>query len=242
MDKPRPVSTLKPTPKPVPPEKLPPQERRPRLAVFGGSFNPVHLGHLHLAGAILRRGLAEEVLFIPAGVPPHKDPRGLAPGADRLAMLNTALAPWPGLAVSDIELQHPEKPSYTYETLQVLTRAFPEHDMLFMMGLDCLQELHTWHRASELVSQFNFLIVPRPGVAAPNFVALVEPFGQRNAHKLLNAVVDVPVLPIAASEIRQFNAQGKPLAGLVSNEVAAYIREHRLYLETPSTTEGTTHG
>jgi nicotinate-nucleotide adenylyltransferase len=212
-----------------PPELLPPQPVRTRLAVFGGSFNPVHNGHLALASHILRAGYADEVLFVPAGVPPHKPAQDLAPAKHRLAMLRAALAPFPEFTVSDIEAREQETPSYTIDTLQTLHLAFPEPEILFLMGMDCLAELATWYRAPELVSQFQFLIYPRPGCAPPKTADLAEPFGNRNAVKLTNSIIDAPLLLVAASAVREWLAASKNIAGLVPESVLAYIRNNQLY-------------
>lgn len=223
------------TPRTIPyslptPEFLPPRPGRARVAVFGGSFNPVHNGHLFLAGEILRRGLAAEVLFIPAGIPPHKPCTGLAPVEHRLAMLQAALAPYPAFSFSDIEARKTDQPSYTIQTLETLTLAYPENDLFFVMGMDCLTELHTWHKAQDLVNAFQFLIYPRSGFAMPKLPALTDQFGPKGAVKLRNAVVDdLPLLPVSASGVRAACAAGRSLAGLVPETVAGYIRTHHLF-------------
>ncbi len=211
------------------PEMLPPKPGRSRLAVFGGSFNPVHNGHLFLAGEVIRRGLADEVIFVPAGVPPHKPCDGLLPGAVRLELLEEAVKPFPEFSVSDIELQQADTPSYTITTLDMLRGAFPGKEIVFLMGMDCLAELHTWHRAEELAAQFNFLVYPRPGVAVPKAPELADRFGNRHALKLLASVMDAPLLPVSASQVRTLCAEGKSLAGLVPAGVIRLIGERKLY-------------
>ena len=206
------------------------QPVRSRLAVFGGTFNPVHIGHLFLAGEVIRRGLVDEVLFVPAGIPPHKADLELAPGPDRFEMLRLALEPFSAFSLSDIELQRSDAPSYTLDTLDTLRVAFPEHDLTFLLGMDCLLELHTWYRATELVSQFNFLIYPRPGVVAPKFVTLADYFGNKNARTLVGAILeDVPQLPVGATAIRHLCATGGNLAGMVPESVLTYLQKQELY-------------
>lgn len=219
------------------PEFLPPKPVRRRLAVFGGSFNPVHNGHLFLAGHIVRAGLADEVLFVPTGIPPHKTSEDLAAGEHRYSLLRAALLPYREFSVSDIEVQRQDRPSYTIETMETLRLAFPEDDLIFLMGLDCLLELHTWHRATQLVNDYAFLVYPRPGFIPPKLVTLADSFGTRNAQKLLRAVIDAPLLPLKASEIRAFCAAGKTLAGLVPDPVRTYIIKNRLYGARGTTTE-----
>ncbi len=229
-----PQNKLRPSPSLPAPDMLPAKPVRSRVAVFGGSFNPVHNGHLSLAGHVLRLGLADEVLFVPAGIPPHKPHAGLAPGADRLAMLEEAVRPFPQFSVSDIELQKNDQPSYTITTLDMLRAAYPGREIVFLMGMDCLAELHTWHRAQELVAQFNFIVYPRPGVANPKTPELADCFGNRNANKLQASVLDAAMLPVSSSEVRAFIADGKTLAGLVPEAVIRYIELHTLYRNEPT--------
>jgi nicotinate-nucleotide adenylyltransferase len=212
---------------------LPPRQGRPRLAVFGGSFNPVHNGHLFLAGHLLRRRLADEVLFIPSGTHPLKPNEALAPAEQRLAMLKAALDPYPCFSHSDIEIQCIGQPSYTVETLETLKLAYPEHEVLFMMGMDCLAELHLWHRAQDLVAQNQFIVYPRSGVVQPKLTELSDHFGPKGAIKLLEAVIEAPLLPASASQIRGYAAAGSCLAGLVPAGVEQHIAQHRLYASPP---------
>jgi len=211
-------------------EFLPTKPVRSRLAVFGGTFNPVHTGHLFLAGEVIRRGLVDEVLFVPAGIPPHKTLVDLAPAPDRFELLKLALAPYPEFSLSDIELTRTDSPSYTLDTMETMRAAFPENDLFFLLGMDCLYELHTWYRATELVSQFQFIVYPRPGVVAPKYLALADYFGNRNARNLVAAMLDeVPLLPVESSSIRQLCATGGNLAGLVPDTVLAYLQKQGLY-------------
>lgn len=200
-----------------------------RLAVFGGSFDPVHNGHLLIAHSVVDAGTAGEVLFVPAGIPPHKQPRGLTPTEHRYAMLQAALAPHEAFSLSDIETRRTDGPSYTIETLATLGRAFPGTDLLFLMGMDSLAQLHTWYRATELVHRFEFLIYPRPDVAQPSFATLAGRFGHRAARKLIESVIPAPLVPIAATTIRARSRAGESIAELVPPPVAEYIRDLNLY-------------
>lgn len=202
--------------------------RNPRLAIFGGSFDPLHNAHMFLAGDIIRRGLVDEVLFVPARRPPHKGGRILTPATHRMEMVRRAIEPFEAFSVSDIELVR-EETSYTFDTLSLLSRAYPDHELFFVMGLDSLAELHDWYRASELVNRFNFVVYPRPSVSPPPYSRMVEYFGNRNARKLLDSIIDTPSLPIAATEIRRFAAAGNNLSGLIPESVLNYIKEQQLY-------------
>lgn len=203
--------------------------KRRRIAVFGGSFNPIHNGHLLLAGDLIRQDLADEVLFVPARTPPHKAAVSLVSAEHRMAMVELAVGPYPEFGVSDIELSSDRKTGYTIDTLDALSRAFVDADFYFIIGMDSLQELPTWYHAAELVSRYHFIIYPRPGVLVPAHADLANRLGPRNASKLINSIVDSPSVAISATGVRETVPSGKLLAGLVPPDVEHYIREHKLY-------------
>ncbi len=202
---------------------------KPRLAIFGGSFNPVHNGHLFLAGEMIRQNLADEVLFVPAARPPHKDEALLTSAEHRLAMLAQVLEPYPQFSLSDIELSREGRPSYTIETLDLLDRFYPDNQIIFLMGMDSLVDLHNWHRASELVGRFDFIVYPREGSTMPRFDTLATQFGVKNAKKLQEAVTSCRSIPISATDVRQCLSAGKSPAGMIPESVLAYIQQHKLY-------------
>ena len=221
------MDTPETTPKPPPPQ--PEQPRTPRIAVLGGSFDPVHTGHLLVAGAILRQGLADEILFVPAKRPPHKLDRILTPAKHRLAMLQAAIEEFPQFGMSDIELQREDGPSYTIDTLETLKRIYNDSDLAFVMGMDSLAEIHTWYRATELVNRYDFLVYPRPGFEPPTRLHLNDQFGAHNAAKLLNSIVRTPGIQVSSTDIRRAASVERCLAGLVPAAVARYIEDNRLY-------------
>ncbi len=209
--------------------EMPEKPVKPRMAVFGGAFNPIHNGHLFIAGCLLRLQLTDEVLFVPACNPPHKLKADLAPDPDRLAMLELIAANHPQFAVSDIELQRGEEPSYTFDTMETFRRVFNEYELSFVMGMDSLRDLYGWYRAGELVNRFEFIILPRPGARVPSHAELNPHFGPRNARKLLNSIIDLPETPVAATVVRQHARNQQCLAGLVDSAVENYILKHQLY-------------
>lgn len=212
-----------------------PYARSQRLAVFGGSFDPVHNGHLQLARKIIDLGLADEVLFVPAFRPPHKVEKSLSAAIDRLAMLKVALEPYVDFSYSDIELQRAEEFSYTYDTLNIFRKLYPDCEISFIMGMDSLRHLPEWHRASELVQHFKFIVYPRPDVLPPAFTTLAQAFGERNAMKLLGSVLDendIVLSDLSSSVIRDACARGEDMEHALPVSVWKYIVEHRLY-QTP---------
>ena len=207
-----------------------PLAKTPRLAVFGGSFDPIHTGHLELAQAVVDAGSADEVLFVPARKPPHKHARELTDGNHRLAMVRLATEPHPAFSVSDIELERNEGFSYTFDTLSALRLVFPDHELFFLMGMDSLRDLHLWHRAGELVQHFGFIVYPRPGCACPSQAELSDRFGARNARKLLAAVkADLPLFAASSTAVRGACARGQGPGPFCPEPVCRYIEAHGLY-------------
>jgi len=207
-------------------------EREPgleRIGILGGTFDPVHVGHLILAREMAEALGLGEVLFIPAYQPPHKDPSDVSGSEHRLAMLRLALASEPGFRVDEREIRRGGK-SYTIDTLRSLKEERGNDvELFFLIGADTLPELKTWHRAPELFALARFATAVRPGsdvsrirelrgVFPPEAIAALE------AHR-------VPTTPIGVSstQIRSNILLEKSIRHLVPREVEAYIRTHRLY-------------
>ena len=188
--------------------------RQPRVALLGGSFDPVHLGHLHVAEVVLATGCYDQVLFVPAYLPSHK-PGALAAPDHRLTMLRLAVSPRPGLAVSDIELRRGGV-SYTVDTVRQLQR---DGTLGMRPGLvvgdDLGAELNTWREADALFGTVELLVARRTRQVA----ALAFPHRRLANHPL----------PLSSSELRRRVRAGQVIRALVPDSVDAYIREHGLY-------------
>ncbi|MCL2701660.1 MAG: nicotinate (nicotinamide) nucleotide adenylyltransferase [Phycisphaerae bacterium] len=200
------------------------------LAFFGGTFDPVHCGHLIIARSVMEQARLDRLTFVPAGLPPHKA-GAYSAAAHRLAMLKLAVAGHDELAVSDIELARPGR-SFTYDTLCALRALHPRAELLWLIGLDMLEDLPRWYRAKELVREFDFLVAMRPPggpLLAEASEALRQAFGVRLAKKLTARVLPTPLVDISSTAIRARVASGQPIDWLTPPPVAQYVRENGLY-------------
>jgi nicotinate-nucleotide adenylyltransferase len=202
-----------------------------KLGVLGGSFNPVHLGHLVLAETAREALGLERVIFIPAKLPPHKRAAALAAGADRLAMVRLAVAGNPALAVSDMELRRPGV-SYSVDTVRALReKVGPEAEIYFLIGMDTVAELAEWREIAGLARLCKFVPLSRPGHAGSNAADLERAIGRLEARAILKRAVAMPVIGISSSDVRRRVAEGRTIRYLVPDAVAAYIRRKRLYAQ-----------
>jgi nicotinate-nucleotide adenylyltransferase len=194
--------------------------KQQRIGIFGGTFDPPHLGHLiaaQQAAELLRLDL---VLFVPAGRPPHKQGRATTPPEGRLAMVKLAIAGNPLFRCSAVEIVS-ARPSYTADTLQLLAQSYPGARLHLLIGLDQAVLLHTWKQPERLFSLAQVCVLNRPGSA---FAKVPQPWRRR--------IVPVPVnaIDISASVIRRRVAARRPIEYLVMPAVARYITNHGLYL------------
>ena len=188
---------------------------RLRLGIYGGTFDPVHLGHLILAHDALEQLALDAVLFVPAARSPFKAARPLAPDARRLALLKLALKPEPRFWLSRCELDRPA-PSYAVDTALEIGEAFPRAQLFWLIGADQLDGLTRWHRYAELRKLVTFVLLPRG--AAPK--------------RLPREVLGLPRprrVDISATEIRHRVKSSQPIDHLVPPPIAAYILRHGLY-------------
>jgi nicotinate-nucleotide adenylyltransferase len=189
---------------------------------FGGSFNPVHVGHLLVARAVAEARGFDRVVLVPSAQPPHKPAAAdLASACHRLSMCQAVSHHDPCFEVEPIELGR-TGPSYTIDTARELARRGWGR-ISWLIGADMLQILPTWHRASELLQEVDFVIARRPG-SEINWDVLPPPFQALRSH-----VVDAPLIDISATAIRQRRAVGRTIRYLVPPEVERYISEHQLY-------------
>jgi nicotinate-nucleotide adenylyltransferase len=210
-----------------------------RVGVLGGSFNPIHYGHLLLADEVLETLGLDRLLFVPAAAPPHKPATQLAPAADRCEMVRLAIAEHPKLAVSDLELRRPG-PSYTVDTLEALAAGGDE--LFYVVGSETFLDLLTWREPRRIAQLARLVVIPRAG----------SPFDAESAaaQKVLRGIgvedgfvhdtsrgvpprgvliVHATSLPLSASELRRRVREGRSLAFRMPPAAIAYVRAHGLY-------------
>lgn len=200
-------------------------------AVFGGSFNPVHVAHLALAERVRDERSIDRILFVPALDPPHKPGERLASAADRFRMVELAVAGNEAFEASRIEMER-GGPSYTLTTVRDLRDALGEDAELFLiLGADSVREMPTWWRARELAEEVGVIAVPRPGERLEdNIRAAAGVFGNEWAGHTRGLALEGPLLEVSATEIRERLAAGRSVRYLVPEPVRAYILEHGLYV------------
>ncbi len=220
-----------------------------RLGLLGGSFNPIHNGHLTIAHHVLERMQLSGVLFIPNGDPPHKRDGSLAPAKARFEMVRLAIADSPRFMMSDIEMQRTGK-SYSIDTIRALQNHYdPSTELFFIIGLDAFLDFPTWKEPHELLKICHFVVVPRP---ERSFQALAKMPLLPSLHSPALAQLDtgdqdrldilipscpgltclaIPPCPTSASQIRWRIRNGLPLANMLPPTVESYILHSSLYQE-----------
>lgn len=201
---------------------------KPRAqAVFGGTFDPIHVGHLIIAEIMRHHLELDQVVFLPAGRPPHKPDQVLSSDEDRLAMLELAIGDSPAFSVSTIEIERPGA-SYTSDTLLELKEAAGAGcELYFLMGQDSLRDFPTWHRPDLIAQRARLLVALRPGVSVS--VRDVERAVPETTGRI--QLVPVPLIGISSRELRESIRSGGPYRFQVPTKVADYIASNRLYLD-----------
>ena len=192
--------------------------------MVGGTFDPVHLGHIAMAEAAAGCAGLDKVLLIPSATPPHRGPAG-AGAEDRLKMCRLAATGHPLLEVSGLEVARPG-PSYTVDTLSNLRRLRPADQLFLILGWDAARELQSWHQPDRVLELAGLVIVPRPGLADPSRQDLVR--AGLNPDRVVVCGVRTPA--VDATEIRERVGSGLSLDGLVEPAVAKHIAARGLYL------------
>jgi nicotinate-nucleotide adenylyltransferase len=190
-----------------------------RIGVFGGSFNPVHFGHLHVAQLAIEAASLDQVLFVPAATPPHKDPADLAAAVHRTAMLSMALSVESKMDISVVEMDL-GAPPYTIDTLRTLRMIHPQSELFFVMGWDSLRDLHAWKDPEAILSEFEVIAVDRPGFVTDE----LDPVWASRCR-----LVTGNPFALSGTGLRARAAAGLSLRHLTPDPVADYIKASKLY-------------
>jgi nicotinate-nucleotide adenylyltransferase len=196
--------------------------------VFGGTFDPIHVGHLIVAEIMCHALDLAQVIFLPAGRPPHKPNQVLSSDDDRLAMLNIALNGDDCFSISRVDIERTGW-SYTSESLTIIQDQLgPDYDIYFLMGQDSLRDFPTWHKPGEIARQARLAVAMRPGVV----VELDNIYGAVPESVDRIDIVPIPLIGISSREIRAHVSSGGPYRYQVVPAVADYIKHKRLYLDS----------
>ena len=186
-----------------------------KIGILGGTFNPVHIGHLILAEEVREKLKLDKIIFIPTALPPHKDNLNIASATDRLEMLKLATKSNKFFAVSDIEIKRQGR-SYTIDTLRELKAKYPHDELYFIIGSDLLKYLNEWKDLSEIIRMVNFVVATRPGYPLDQIPHYIQTLAIR--------AVDV-----SGFEVRTCIQENKSFGYLVPDRVFDYIKKRKLY-------------
>ena len=198
-----------------------------RTGLFGGSFNPIHIGHLHLAQAVQAELQLDGILLMPAGEAPHKSSAAYAPAVDRFHMCELAAAQIPQMRVSDYEMRKRGK-SYTVETLRYLTQVQPQTDWTLLIGSDMLLTFDAWVRWEEILSMAAVAAVSRQAGDLPQLHEKADAL-RRSCPAAEIHVLSVDAVEISSTEIREKLQKGADCSCVLPENVVQYIQEHGLY-------------
>ncbi len=197
-----------------------------KIAVLGGTFNPVHLGHLNIVNAVLRDLNPDKLIVMPTGTPPHKKAQDLASDEDRLAMLNLALCDFGNVTVSDYEMLNEGK-SYTVLTLEHLHSLYPNDELYFVMGSDMLFSFLKWFRPERIMELATLVGICRSESSRQR--------DKESADKIIAAggkciLINCPAVEVSSTEVRERIKSGEAVSDVLPQKVADYIKERGLYI------------
>ena len=215
-----------------------------RIGLFGGTFNPIHFGHIHVSREIKETFPLDQIIMIPAAIPPHKKQRGIAEARDRLMMTQIAVAHLEGYLVSDIEIMR-SGPSYTIDTIAYFKTTLPaEAEPFLILGMDAFLEIDTWMAYTELFDNLPLIVMSRPGtehIGEPELTAYIQLHisekyrfdnnrnGFRHPTKQAIHLADVAPYDISSTNVRETIRKRASLKDMVPEQVEQYIRSKGLY-------------
>lgn len=213
-----------------------------RIGLLGGTFNPIHEGHIRAAREVRRAFDMDRVLLVPSFIPPHKGSGDVAAPEHRLLMAREAVRDFPGIEVSPVEIEAGGR-SYSVRTLEIVRRLHPGAEIYFILGIDAFLEIETWMEYRRLLESCRMIVISRPGFRLEDaWNVLGEDFrpricrwrgpgalGRDEAKRYTIFLLEMEALDVSSSEIRERLRSGRPVSGLLSPAVAEYIKENGLY-------------
>lgn len=196
-----------------------------KYAIYGGTFDPIHLAHIKLAEYAIKELDLDELIFMPAYINPFKQNRITSSPQDRLSMIQKILSYNDKFSVSDFEI-HKKDVSYTIDTLEHFEN-IKKGKLYFVLGYDTIINLNNWHRGEEILSKYPIITAFRPGISKEKASLIIDSF--RKDYSANIYVVDMPPLDVSATHIRELIKENKSLSGQVLPEIEEYILEHQLY-------------
>ena len=190
-------------------------ENKKRTVVFGGSFDPIHVGHLALAGAVCERGLADEVWFMVSPQNPHKQGCNLTDEGLRLQMVQLAVEGTPAFKACDFEFALP-RPSYTIHTLAALEQAYPDREFVLLIGADNWEKFHKWYKWETILSRYGIIVYPRGDEKQPPLPCGVE-------------WLSAELCDVSSTMVRECVARNESISFYVPQAVEVFIKENNLY-------------
>jgi nicotinate-nucleotide adenylyltransferase len=199
-----------------------------RIGIFGGTFDPVHFGHLLLAECCREQCPLDEVWFLPAAIPPHKQHETITPAEDRVAMLQLAIGGHESFHVCRLEVDRGGV-NYTAESLAALRNEHPSHEWLFLMGSDSLVDLRHWRDPAEVCKLAMPVVVRRPGSPPLDFSMLASLVSAERLRQIERSIVDMPQIDFRSRELRALVKRGRSIRYRTPRAVEKYIETHALY-------------
>lgn len=203
-----------------------------KVGIMGGTFNPIHLGHIRLAKAAYEQFALDKVLFIPSGEPPHKQDQPIAAGEHRMKMVEFAIEDYPYFEACDIEIMR-EGYSYTSETLKELHKRNPDEEYYFILGADSLFQMEKWKKADEIFEQCVVLAANRDDIAEEEFLGEIKTLTEKFHGDI--RPLDTPMMHISSTQIREalndnvLDGEDEVNPRFLDQNVVNYILEHKLY-------------
>ena len=196
-----------------------------KIGILGGTFDPVHKGHIYIAEQCMKHLGMDRIMFLPNGNPPHKRERNITDKEHRYNMLKIAISGCEGFCVSDYEIRR-EEYSYTVETMRNL-RKLSDDEYILIIGADSFYQLDLWYKSDELVKENRFVVLDREYDGHGNISEDVERFNKEHLSHI--SLLKIPLIDISSTEIRNRITMGTDISDMVGEKVANYIKENNLY-------------